>query len=122
MSNQKYRPYFTAAEILELIAALKQSPTPRRLQLIRYLETFKIKIDAGVITAAHTLEPTIEQKLGLESMPPPQITEEAAYQKQLISPTKCTPHEIAAAMEYRYLNNLMSPEESRAYEQNLLGI
>ena len=121
---QKYRPYFTAEEILEIISALKQSPTPRRLQLIRYLETFKIKIEAGVLTAAHTTLPTIAEKLELDppTIPNKEVVGEAAYQKQLINPKSCTPHEISAAMEYRYLNNLMSLEEQREYEQTLFGI
>lgn len=116
-SNHKFRPYFTVAELLEIVAALKQNPTPNRMGIIRYLEGYILKINHSQITPQHTLSPTLAQKLGFSDEPSVDMTGEAAYQKQLINPTHCTPKEIAAAMEYRYTHNLMSLDEVKKYEQ-----
>jgi hypothetical protein len=120
--EQKFRPYFTAAELLEIIAALKSAPNPRRLTLCQYLESFLLKINHGIISPAHTLEPSLETKLGFPdpSTPIPishSLTGEAAHQKWLVSPVSATPKEIAEAMNWRYLNDLMSPDEEAEYER-----
>lgn len=121
MSSQKFRPYFTASELLEIITALKERPNPRRLTICRYLEAFKLKIEAGILTPAHTTEPSITEKLGFEDPSAHQsiheLSGEAAYQKQLINPSHCTPKEIAAAMDWRYRNDLMSADEEKEYER-----
>lgn len=120
--EQKFRPYFTAAELQEIITCLKSHPTPRRLTICQYLEGFVLKINHGIITPAHVNNPSLEQKLGMvdSSTPIPishNLTGEAAYQKWLVSPTSATPKEIAEAMDWRYLNDLMSPDEEAEYER-----
>lgn len=121
-SSQKFRPYFTREELLEIISALKSSPTPRRLTLCQYLEIYLVKINHGIIKPSHTLEPSLESKLGFseQSSGVPishELTGEMAYNKHLINPLNCTPKEIAEAMDWRYRNDLMSPDEEKAYEQ-----
>lgn len=120
--DQKFRPYFTAAELLEIISALKSAPNPRRLTLCQYLESFLLKINHGIITPAHTAAPSLESKLGFSpDTPVPadhNLTGEAAYNKWLTNPLHATPKEIAEAMDWRYRNNLMSPEEERNYERS----
>jgi hypothetical protein len=114
---QKYRPYFTAPELSEIIASLKENPTPNRLAISRYLESFNLKITHGVISPSHTLEPSIEQKLGFA--PDSQIelpSEEKLFSIWKASPTLLNPSEIARVLDYRYRNNLMTPEEEKAYE------
>jgi len=121
---QKFRPYFTADELLEIISALKSSPTPRRLTLVRYLEGFLLKINHGIISPSHTAQPSIESKLGLDDPRPMQtslLIGEAAYNKWLINPLHATPHEIAEAMNWRYMNSLMSAEEEAEYEASQLA-
>lgn len=119
-SSQKFRPYFTRDELLEIISALKSSPTPRRLTLCQYLEIYLLKINHGIIRPAHTIEPSLESKLGFSETVPVshELTGEMAYQKHLINPLNCTPKEIAEAMDWRYRNDLMSPDEEKAYEQS----
>lgn len=126
--TKKYRPYFTLPELTEIITCLKSNPTPKRMTLVRYLEKFCWEITHSVREEAYTSNPrqTLAQKLGLEDTAIeeptiPQITGEAAYQKQLINPLHCTPNEIALAMEYRYTNNLMSPTEEFEYENSLIS-
>ena len=116
---QKYRPYFTALELSEIIASLKENPTPKRLAISRYLESFNLKITHGVISAAHTLEPSIEQKLGFA--PAPAAPEEHRTEQELFyiwknDPTLLTPPELARVLDYRYRSDLMTPEEEKAYE------
>jgi hypothetical protein len=130
---KKYRPYFTLPELHEIITALKSQPTPNRMTLIKYLEKYCLEITHSVREESYTANPrkTLSQRLELDDpsdiptisiIPQPiQITGEAAYQKQLINPLHCTPKEIEAAMEYRYLNDLMSPDEEKQYEHSLLS-
>lgn len=122
MSGSKYRPYFTRDELLEIISTLKSHPSPRRLQICQYLEGFLLKMEHGVIKAAHTPLPTQEEKLGFAPIPVSHdLTGEAAYQKWLLNPVKATPKEIEEAMDWRYRNNLMSPTEEAEYENAQLG-
>jgi hypothetical protein len=119
---EKYRPYFTAEELSEIVLCLKSHPNPRRLTIVRYLEGFMLKINHGVISSSHTTLPTFEQKLGftVPSTVVPidhNLTGEAAYQKWLLDPAKATPKEIAEAMDWMYRNNLMSAEQEKDYEQ-----
>lgn len=79
-------------------------------------------MEHGVIKPAHTPQPTIEQKLGFTQIPlSHDLTGEAAYQKWLLDPVKATPKEIEEAMDWRYRNNLMSPQEESEYENAQLG-
>lgn len=116
-SAQKFRPYFTADELTEIISCLKSHPSTRRLQLAQYLESFLLKINHGIVSAAHTTKPSIEQKLGFDPIPAPHhLTGEAAYQKWIINPLSATPKEIEEAQDWRYRNDLMSPAEESEYE------
>jgi hypothetical protein len=127
MSNKsKYRPYFTADEMLELISALKESPTPSRMKIIQYLEGFNLKITYGVVNANYITnpKPTIEQQLGFtEEEPEPTLSpneiRQRAYQKWLKKDSTITVKELNLANEYRYENNLMSAEEQAAFEKTL---
>lgn len=113
---QKYRPYFTAPELLEIIASLKENPTPNRLAISRYLESFNLKINHGVISAAHTLEPSIEQKLGFAAPTLGEMTDEKLFNIWKNNPTLLNALEIARVLDYRYRSDLMTPEEEKAYE------
>lgn len=119
---QKYRPYFTAPELSEIIASLKENPTPNRLAISRYLESFNLKITHGVISPSHTLEPTIEQKLGFA--PASQIeefSEEELHKIWQENPRTMSPPGLSRVLDYRYRFNLMTPEEEKAYESAQTG-
>lgn len=130
MTEPKFRPYFTLSELSEIIDALKTSPTPARISLIRYLEQFKIKCEHGLISSGYTPNPrdSMSQKLGFDESNSELAQKnkskymEAAYQKQIINPKACSPHEISLAMEYRYLNDMMSEREESEYEHTILGV
>jgi hypothetical protein len=118
--NSKYRPYFTASELLEVIGALKEHPTPSRLALIRYLEGFSIKITTGVQSPNLTLAPSLEQKL--EFVPRQEQEDESfIYSKWRNHPKICTPRELKTAMDYAYRNDLLTPKEEEEYEHSQLS-
>jgi hypothetical protein len=123
--NQKYRPYFTSLELTEIISALKSQPTPSRVALIRYLEGFALKISHGIISSAHTLEPSIAEKLELDqshidAVNSLQSKRFNAYKKWRDSPEKCSPPEIELVQVYRYENDLMDPKEESEFELSML--
>jgi hypothetical protein len=123
-TNQKYRPYFTSIELSELISALKETPKPSRIALIRYLEGFALKISHGIISSAHTLEPSMSEKLELDQTRQEIIDSIGskrfnAYRKWRDFPNKCTPGEIEMSQMYKYENDLMTPEEELELEKSL---
>lgn len=126
MSNEKFRPYLTAKELTLILGALKSQSVPA-IKLIRYLETFAIKIERGVISSALTLEPTMEEKLGLTSGDGPQagLDPHILYTAWLANPAgraSLSPKQIQIIREHRYLNDLMTPEEESEYELSLMQV
>jgi hypothetical protein len=120
--DQKFRPYFTAPELLEIITALKEKPSPARLAISRYLESYSLKITHGIVSPSHTMEPSIEQKLGFSeaSNGSQSFTDKACYDLWSKDPSGCTPRMIQQAVDYRYRNNLMTTEEEKDYENSQL--
>lgn len=118
MPVQQFRPYLSAPALLEIISALKSQPSPSRMPLIRYLEGFALKISHGTIAAAHTLNPSMEEKLGLSKPAEIQIlTPAQCWEKWLDNPSACTPPEIESGMKWAYINDAMTPEQEALYEK-----
>ena len=119
-NKTKYRPYFTASELGEVIRCVKLSS--QNISLLRYLESYALKISHGVIAESITLQPTLVDSLELDSPSPSDSSLESkrakAYAKWLSSPESCTPLEIELAHLYRFENDLMSPEEESIYLQS----
>lgn len=119
--NEKYRPYFTQAQLSELILILREHPTNQiRKDLIQYLEGFNLRINHGLINPNHTAKPSLEQKLGFA--PPviraPILTAEQCFAKYTANPMLCTLDEIDRAQLYRYEHDLMSTIEEQEYEKS----
>jgi hypothetical protein len=126
IGTKKFRPYFTAPELLELISALKESPTPARMNLIRYLETFSIKIERGVMEPSHVIEGTKSEKtiqaMGFAEIPADlaeKISPVQLYDKWKSNPTECSPAELEKVIQYRWENGLMTESESADYINSL---
>lgn len=119
MATQKYRPYFTPAELSEVIRCLKiASHSP---ELIQYMERFALQISHGTIGAQLTLMPTVEEKLGMDTPPKNySISTESLYTIWQSRPDGLTPQELAKVHQYRWGLGLMTPEESTVYENALL--
>lgn len=120
--KHKYRPYFSTEEMAELILCLKENPNPRRMGMIRYLETFNLKIERGIIGISLNLKPTLLERLELEDLPANtavSMSSESLYNKWKLAPETCSPAELEKVMEYRYSKDLMSPQEEQEYEDSL---
>ena len=120
-NKTKYRPYFTASELGEVIRCVKLSS--QNISLLRYLESYALKISHGVIAESITLQPTLVDSLELDSPDSPSTSSleskrAKAYTKWLSSPESCTPLEIELTHLYRFENDLMSPEEESIYLQS----
>ena len=119
--EQKFRPYFSAAELTLIIQTLKSSPAPA-LGLIRYLEGFAIKIERGVISPALALQESMESRLGLStSVPSEQSMENLAtlWESYQDSRAKFSPAQLESLHAWRYENNKMSPAEEAIYEKSI---
>lgn len=124
--NQKYRPYFSGEELLEIIRTFKEYPSPKRMGIIKYLESFLVKINHGIINPAHTVQESAVQKLGFDTefnaLPTREQQMYAAWVKVTANPSSATPREIELCMEYKYLNKLMTRKEEQEFERaNGLG-
>ena len=125
MSEQKFRPYFTPAELTEIIRCVKASSTNNHL--LSYLEAFAIKIDRGIMNPQLTTSPvqSLESKLGLggstmSALPgpiPPTTFELFAIWKS--NPEYLSPPQLAIVHTYRWENGLMDDEESSRFETAL---
>ena len=91
--TKKYRPYFTLPELRHLVAVLVSTePTS---SMCRYLRRSLHDIESGFRQANHIGSGTVAEKLGFSEEPR-------------------TRHESEA--QYRYDNDLMSPQEEYEYE------
>lgn len=123
IGTQKFRPYFSPPELLELISALREHPTPARMNLIHYLDTFAMKIERGTMQPQHVFKGTVKEQLvaamGLGDIPPPSgLSDSQINEKWEASPNSCSPLELQKVLHYRFLNNLMTPEEEKMYMTN----
>jgi len=118
-NNQKFRPYFTPSELAEVIRCLKAAPTTS-MPLLRYLESFSLKITHGILSPQVTLQPSTEEKLGFAQQAIQQSAQEL-WQEWLISPDKMTPPQMARIQQYRWENDMMDPTEVAAYEESILA-
>lgn len=124
----KFRPYFTPDELSYLITLCKQAIPPNE-SMIRYLESFALKIKHGVIDPQITLKGSkidqLREALDLEG--------QEAYRKQSLleyqsrsyvkwqsDPESCTPGELTAAHAFRIANGLLSTEEEFKLNQSLM--
>ena len=131
----KYRPSLTASQIIYILD-LTKGVTPMTVEsydIIRVLSSFQNKIANDAIAPAYiaTNKPasTSLEALGgdsiasidKESYPTKEVYWEVCYNKYKLNPTSCSLTEIQASQEWRYLNDLMTPEEQAAYDLELFN-
>lgn len=122
MAEKKYRPYFTLPELKEILDACKFSGSPKLIPSIKYLETYILGINSGLRQPNHTLKPSLGDMISGK--------QDSSYTGRPISTlmilysdsgySGMTLPEISATQEYRFDNDLMSPEEELHYSQTLL--
>lgn len=124
---KKYRPYFTLPELETISAHLRLGSNPPH-NLIRYIDKFISDAKEGYRKESHTLNPrpTLEESLGfklpsldLESSPSPQDSIEALMEQFKVSWFRgMSSSQIMRVQQYRYENDMMSPEEEIVWETN----
>lgn len=120
--SHKFRPYFSSAELTEIIRCVKAAS--KNADLLRYLETFAIKINHGTMSPQHTLAPTLESKLGLidpASRSDP-VDPAILYDQWMTSPENLTPAQIAMVHQYRWETEKMSSTEALEYERTIMNV
>jgi hypothetical protein len=121
MSTKKYRPYFTLQELKKIQEAISNASVSdlTLAGIYNYLYKYISDIEHGLRKENHTLQPSIEEKLGFsESSQSPQSNPETLYNRwklnQIVSPA-----ELAIIQQYMYENDLMTPEQERDYEKSI---
>lgn len=127
----KYRPVLTATQITHILTLAKteQPLTEQSLSIISTLSPFLAKIQNAGITPAYIPDskPSVYslESLGGEnhslSPVPKEVYWEECYKKYNLTPELCSINEIEAANEHMYLNELMSPEEAKLFEEKSNG-
>lgn len=116
----KYRPVLTMPQIRFVMLAIEKYPAKDTFQeeLLSYLELFVAKQKAGFLRSSYSVAPrqSIEDKLGLGADSKEEKMLAAFSKHEQLGAFICTKQELALVAEYRYLNDLMSPEEETEYE------
>ena len=128
----KYRPVLTADQIEHVLTLCKnQSPlTELDISLISTLAPFQAKIQNAGIAAAYTTtpKPNLLESLGATpTSSTPDISKEHYWENcylklEQYGSDNLTIAEIKAAHEWRYLNDMMTPEEELEFESIKAGM
>lgn len=128
MAKDTFRPYLTREELDSLLILLSSSASLSSTihkNIYKKLKTLTLKIDEEIISAAYTTKRIpIEDSLGFStSKSKENFTKvvEQLYEEWKTPETriKLTLAEIKLVQDYRYRNDLMTPEEEAEYETNL---
>lgn len=125
MSNiqTKFRPSLTLDEINTIISALQ--PTGNN-QLIRKLDLFVRKASIGITSPSHVTIPkqSLADSLGFgsesnQSSNAIHQTIEQLYTIWQTSPSSLSQSQLAQVSHYRYVNDMMTPEEEVKHENGM---
>lgn len=125
---KKYRPYFTIPELETISTHLRLGSNPPH-NLIRYVDKFISDAKEGYRKESHTLNPrpTLEESLGfklpsldLESSPSSHEIpiEQLMAKYKIFGFLDMSSSQIKRVQQYRYENDMMSPEEEIVWETN----
>lgn len=140
-SNPKYRPVLTATDILHILTLAKNDTPlqPESRVLIQKLSVFQTKIDNQSVAPAYISvnKPSKEEQtitllasLGSDLVSDAKLEPNKPYNKEtywhkcynklkVMGASALTLEELDSAQEYRYLHDLMTPEEERAHESQI---
>lgn len=125
-TKPKFRPALTEDDLRILYADCREGPTKT------YLKQYLGKIGLGIVTSGYvptgTKETNTLSALGFPSESPKETDTESYKERPpevllpifLSDPIQLTSAEINSVQNYRYLNDLMSPQEEKEYEQGQL--
>jgi hypothetical protein len=133
-TRQKFRPYFSESELGVVIETLKthQAPRSKLTGILKYLETFVIKMERGVISPSLDLKGTPREQLikslELDTPSSPSLISVVKDKEQegsiLYSKWRegatLSPKQLERVHIYRYENDLMTSQEEADYEKELM--
>lgn len=140
--TSKYRPSLTGEQILHILTLVKRDycvtepvDTTLSFKVIQTLAPFQAKIESAAIAPAYTTQEPKPKVNSLEALGGEVDTIilsasdtmvasdnkeqywSSCYALYLLHPEKCTIAELQAAKEHMYINDLMTPEQEKDYEQ-----
>lgn len=119
--DKLFRPYLSLQEIEHLCSILIKDLSHPAAKTA-YGKLFRIKLEAemGLRQAAHTLKPTILQKLEGQTQSQ-EIVQPSQYlwEKYNLNPSSLSLTQIRAAKTYGWEQGLMSPVESALFEKEI---
>lgn len=121
--NKLYRPYLSLPEISHLCSIL--APNLSSLEAkTAYGKLFRLKLEAemGLRSSAHTLQPSLEQKLGFSQGQETQTMSGKEAWEILNIPSKAgtlSPMQIQLGKTYGWKEGLMSSVEASLFEQEM---
>lgn len=133
MAKLKFRPLLSETELIRLHSLVSANFLPTDKPLLHKLTKLKLEIESGLATPAYVEKESGGRAIGKDainalglddnSSGPVSISElrEIAYNKWLVNPHLLNDIETGMANEYRYENDLMSPEEENSYENSLFA-
>lgn len=122
-SQQKFRPVLTHSQISHILTLCKKDLTQESISCIAILAPFEAKIKNLGVQAAYTQKPKDSKltDLGFQSHTPKEVVDvETLYSQYMENGENISDfslQEIQKIQEYRYTNDLMTPQEEIEYEE-----
>ena len=118
-----FRPYLSLSEIEHLCSILSQNLSLPEAKTA-YGKLFKLKLEAeiGLRKEAHTLKPSLLQKLSDETIPSiPETLKPSPHLWETFhtNPASLSPAQIRAAKTYGWQEGLMSMVEASLFEKEI---
>lgn len=111
----KFRPSLTLDEINTIVLLLNANGESK---LAKKLNTFILKAQIGITAPSHVTIPkqSLEDSLGFGDPIETNASAEQLYTIWQTSPSSLSQSQLAQVSHYRYINDLMSPEEESKHE------
>lgn len=121
-SQQKFRPVLTHTQISHILTLCKKDLTQESISCIAILAPFEAKIKNLGVQAAYTQKPKESKldELGYTHTPKEVVDVETLYSQYMENGENISEfslQEIQKIQEYRYTNDLMTPQEEVEYEE-----
>lgn len=124
-TESKYRPVLSSSHISHILSLCRNDMSAESLRVIGVLAQFEHKIKNQAVSPAYNVDipqPLIVD-LGFEKAEIKfQIDPKLLYEKWKSNPAQLSVAELEAVRAYRYMNDLMMPEEMYKYECEVIGI
>lgn len=123
----KYRPVLTGSQILHLLSLCKKELSDESLSCISILAPFEFKLRNGSISPAYSASPrlALADSLGFSepsvALSKDHISPAWLYEEWRTNPGGLNLDQLRVVKQYRYENDLMTPDEEQSYETSLIG-